>query len=344
MQFVFRVDASSEIGAGHIVRCAALAKGLAGRQHGVRFICRTAVGDLTGWLEQQGFRVDRISVSEASSVSAQQEFDLVRTDSHPVCDWLVVDHYGLGLDWERRVRPLAKRIFVIDDLGRPHDCDLLLDQNYRSPRHAQYPGHVPAGCDLLLGSRFALLRPEFQAMRDEALARPRTDLRRLLVFMGGSDPTDATSKVLEGVRRADLDTVVDIVVGAGNPHVQSVKRAAAALDRARVHIQTDRMAQLMAEADCGIGAAGSASWERCALGLPALVTILSKDQVAIAQALHEAGAHRLLGFEDDVTADDYALGLRNLSSGKLVAMSQSSAAICDGRGVDRVAARLTAPN
>lgn len=338
MLFVFRADASLEIGAGHVVRCAALAKGLVDRQHSVLFLCRNSEDNLIDWLESQGFKVCRIAAS--APLDEQQElYEAGRIQGR--LGWLIVDHYDLALDWERKMRPVAERILVIDDLGRSHDCDLLLDQNYGSPLHAQYRESVPPGCDLLLGSQFALLRPEFRLLRDKSISRSRTNLRRLLVFLSGSDPTDETSKVLEGLRRADLNIAVDIVVGAGNPHVQSVQKAAQRLSQATVHVQTDQMAQLMVEADCCIGAAGSASWERCALGLPALVTSLSKDQIAIAEALHASGAHRFLGPKEWVTADHYAASLCSLSGEDLVAMSMSAASICDGSGVDRVVNRLT---
>ena len=46
-------------------------------------------------------------------------------------DWLVVDHYALDRRWERALRTRVGRILVVDDLAdRPHDCDLLLDQNF----------------------------------------------------------------------------------------------------------------------------------------------------------------------------------------------------------------------
>jgi len=42
------------------------------------------------------------------------------------------------------------------------------------------------------------------------------------------------------------------------------------------HVQTERMAELMAAADLSIGAGGSATWERCCLGLPT-ITICTAD-------------------------------------------------------------------
>lgn len=74
------------------------------------------------------------------------------------CDLLVVDHYGLDAGWEAAQRPWARRVLAIDDLAdRPHDCDLLLDGNL-GRQAVDYAGRVPAGCTLLVGARYALLR------------------------------------------------------------------------------------------------------------------------------------------------------------------------------------------
>ena len=54
-----------------------------------------------------------------------------------------MDHYALDARWQRAACPAGTRRMVIDDLAdRPHDCDLLLDQNLG---HAagDYDGLVP---------------------------------------------------------------------------------------------------------------------------------------------------------------------------------------------------------
>ena len=102
------------------------------------------------------------------------------------------------------------------------------------------------------------------------------------------------------------------------------------------------MAELMVQADCAIGAGGTATWERCALGLPAVVTILAENQVPIAEAVHASGALRLLGRHDSVSPADYASALDALDASALGAMSQAAAAICDGKGTERVIRRMTA--
>src|SRR5690606_2585434 len=120
-------------------------------------------------------------------------------------DWLIVDHYALDARWERALKPHYRKLMVIDDLAdRPHQCDLLLDQTFG--RDAEdYQTWVPANCRLLCGSHYALLRPEFAALRPYSLARRATpQLRQLLITMGGVDKDNATGQVLEALRASQL--------------------------------------------------------------------------------------------------------------------------------------------
>ncbi len=344
MRVLFRTDASTEIGSGHVARCATLAQALAAAGHDIDFACRALAGDLNRWLEAEGFHVRRLA-GPAAGAMAESEDAAATADAvggrH--YDWLIVDHYGLGTTWEQAMAATADRVFVIDDLGRHHHCAALLDQNYRNPAHALYGGRVPPQCELLLGAQFALLRPQFAALRPKSLSRRRDGVSRIVVFMGGGDPANETCKVLDGIGHSDLlNLAVDVVIGSGNPHRRAVEGACAALAGTTLHVQTNQMAQLMSEADCAIGAAGTTTWERCALGLPALVTMLAENQTAVGEAVHGAGAHRLLGWHRDVAAEHYAQALCALDAVALGRMSSAAAAICDGKGAARVAARLIA--
>lgn len=341
MRVLFRADASVEIGSGHVTRCTTLARALAAAGHQAEFICRDVPGNLIDWIEVQGFGVLRL----AQSAATVEDEDATRCrgaigGAH--YDWLVVDHFGLGATWERTAAPVADRILVLDDLGRAHDCDLLLDQNLENPAHALYSDRVGRRCILLLGPEFALVRPEFAKLRARSINRVRESVDRLLVFMSGSDPTNETSKVLAGFSEAGRGApMIDVVIGAGNPHRDEVEAMCGRLASATLHVQTPRMAELVAAADCAIGSGGSASWERCVLGLPALVTILADNQADVATAVGEAGAHRVLGWHHQLSASDYAAALDELDGDALRQMSARAAAICDGHGAERVAERLT---
>jgi UDP-2,4-diacetamido-2,4,6-trideoxy-beta-L-altropyranose hydrolase len=342
VRIVFRTDASVEIGSGHVARCASLAQRLRDGGHEVAFLCRKLTGDLTDMLETAGFSVHRLDGGGHEWTEEEDAGPCRNAIGTVLRDWLIVDHYALGARWERAMAACADRILAIDDLGREHRCDLLLDQNYPNPTHDRYRGTLPADCECLLGPRFALLRPDFAARRAASLARARERVERVLVFMGGSDPRDETSVALRGIAMMGSQPAVDVVIGAANPHRGTVAAACATLAEATLHVQTQEMAALMARADCALGAPGSATWERCALGLPAIVTILADNQAAIGAAVGAAGAHRLLGRHGEILAADYAQALRSLDAATLRRMSEAAGEICDGMGAERVATHLEA--
>src|SRR5664280_2801242 len=177
MHFLFRADASVAIGSGHVMRCATLASWLAAAGHPVRFLCRDEPGNLNAWLEQQGLPVT--SLANPSETASAEEVDIGASKAAVGSlhyDWIVTDHYQLGMRWEKEMAVSADRIMAIDDLGRDHDCHLLLDQNYANLLHSRYRALRETGCDVLLGPAFALVRPEFAKLRPNSLARRRDSL------------------------------------------------------------------------------------------------------------------------------------------------------------------------
>lgn len=340
MKVLFRADASIALGAGHVMRCVALADALRARGADCAFICAATDGDLLDQIEIRGYTAHALQGREYGDWSADAGASKVVANRMGP-DWLVVDHYHLGIEWELCLRPAVGRILAIDDIGRPHCCDALLDQNLETRLHEQYKTTADSGAILLLGPAFALLRKEFSTLRPCSLARRSGRLERILVSMGGSDPDNETSKAVAGLAMTNRsDWSVDVVIGGQNPHSAAVEAACRKLPDARIHVQTSKMAQLMLSADCAINAGGSTTWERCCLGLPAVATTVSDDQVAIIEAVANAGAHIPLGKGIDLKPEDYAETISSLTPERLLAMSKSAARICDGLGAARVADRL----
>jgi UDP-2,4-diacetamido-2,4,6-trideoxy-beta-L-altropyranose hydrolase len=82
-----------------------------------------------------------------------------------------VDHYAIDETWQVELQGTYKKLMVIDDQAdRRQLCDLLLDQNYGSTQD-KYQPLVPAHCKILVGSHYALLRPEFAQWREFSLNR-----------------------------------------------------------------------------------------------------------------------------------------------------------------------------
>ncbi|MEZ5830995.1 MAG: UDP-2,4-diacetamido-2,4,6-trideoxy-beta-L-altropyranose hydrolase [Dongiaceae bacterium] len=333
MLSVFRVDASLQIGTGHVMRCLTLADEL--RRHGAsaRFICRGEPGNLNALIQSRGYEV---------AVLASQEEELpgcaaLLTGNRP--DWIIVDHYALGADWERAARHWTGKLLVIDDLAnRNHDCDVLLDQNLYDGVEQRYAALVPRNCRQLIGPRFALLRPEFAEFRRK-IARTAQPVSRLLINFGGADSSNETARFVELVRgQLSASVAIDVVVGPANPHAAEIRALAEGQRNIAVHAGTDRMAELMSLADAFVGAGGSTTWERFCLGLPSLVVAVAENQIPTAQYLGKLGAIDYIGPASQLSADAIRTSLSRflMDHDRRSKMAELGMQLVDGHGAQRV--------
>lgn len=285
--------------------------------------------------------IDIVPMLADSGDEVVNSMDLITTEEK--YDVAVVDHYDLDQIYEVTLRQIASEIVVIDDLAnRPHDCDLLIDQTYgRGER--DYVALVPSSTRLLLGADYALLRDQFSEQRATSLARrgeKNGTINRVLVFMGGSDPDNVTLKVLEALNDDLLpkNLMVDLVLGAQAAERMKISDRTSRNPNIKWYSDVRNMAELMAVADLAIGAGGTASWERCCLGVPSLVIEIADNQKLIASRLEQAGAIRNLGWHEDITPKDLVREIVYLVENKEIntKMSCQAAGICDGRGAQRV--------
>ncbi|MEB3102220.1 UDP-2,4-diacetamido-2,4,6-trideoxy-beta-L-altropyranose hydrolase [Ferviditalea candida] len=299
MRVVFRVDASAQLGTGHLMRCLALADELRSKGVEVSFICREPSEHLCDDVERKrDYRLHRLT--QAAPQSDAEETKSILSRERRV-DWLIVDHYGLDAQWEQQMRPYVRKIMVIDDLAnRPHDCDLLLDQNFYIDMHARYENLLPNQCRKLLGPEYALLRREFKAARKDLKER-NGKIRRILISFGGSDPTNETLKVLQAIRLLKRNDIsIDVIVGIESPNKEQVKKICSQMQHATFHCQVENMAYFMANADLVVGAGGVSMWERCFLGLPSIVVVTAQNQKDAASAAAKSGAIWNLGWHENV--------------------------------------------
>jgi UDP-2,4-diacetamido-2,4,6-trideoxy-beta-L-altropyranose hydrolase len=343
MHAVFRADASPTIGGGHVQRCLTLADAFAEQRWSCSVAFRDGTLETVPALKARGHRLLLLS-----GPVEDEPFEVAAGLQEP-CDLLVIDHYGRDESFETRSRTFAPSIFALDDQPRRrHDADFLLDATPR-PNEDAYRTVVPPSCQLLIGPRYALLRPQFAKARVAALTRREQggDLRRLLVSMGMTDPDNVTAQILRGVAASNLPLAVDVVLGATAPHIEVVRKLAAELGLdAKLHVDVSDMATLVSAADLAIGAAGQTSFERCCLGLSSLMAVTADNQTQFAEALVAAGAVERLRSTSET---DIASALTALFRDPVLRkeMSRRAAALCDGEGAARtvqtVVASITAP-
>jgi UDP-2,4-diacetamido-2,4,6-trideoxy-beta-L-altropyranose hydrolase len=346
-RIVFRTDASLTIGTGHVMRCLTLADALSKRGADVLFVCREHDGNLGDLIVERGFALTRLPVGNgvnrakdapphADWLGASWQEDAEQTHSAMTRasvrpDLLVVDHYALDQRWELALRSAVGRICVIDDLAdRHHECDLLLDQSLHDSPETRYSGLVNASARLFVGPRYALLRPEFD---DVAIRMRDGGLRRMLIFLGGIDPSNEALKVVSALRALGQETPsATFVLGRANPNARHVHRIAHGSTAINIVDSTAGMAKLMAEADLGVGTCGGAAWERCAVGLPSLVVVNADNQRDDARILHALGAVRNLGDAATTTIERWVDEIRAIKNDPAGLMNMSRAAYAIVRG------------
>ncbi len=349
---VFRVDASNQIGTGHLVRCRTLALALRRRGVVVEFVCRTHPGHLMDWLAQDGIpcaglRPPANSLAGGEPItrpgSARPKAATPVKPSKPSATNLPTGWSSTITGWMRLGNGNSSRIAGKSSsstiwrtaLTTAMCCWIRIST--RITANATM-GKTPAECQLLLGPDYALLRDEFREFRTKARCRS-APARRILVFFGGVDALNCTGGAIEAIARLGVkDIAADVVIGLQHPRRRDIEHACDRYGFA-CHVQTSRMAELMAAADLALGAGGSASWERCCLGLPSILTAAADNQIAVCTTLAGTGAADYLGEAKALEAGDWQAGIgARFQSSWLATASTSASSLVDGLGVSRTLA------
>lgn len=335
------------------MRCLTLAAAL--REHGLQstFVCKEHAGNLCGLIEERGFTVVRLPVSEAVAAepmkphaswlgsSPDEDARLTRAAIEQAGvrpQWLIVDHYALDHQWESVLRPAVDHLMAIDDLAdRLHDCEMLLDQNFFLDLQQRYAGKAPPECAMLLGPGYALLQPVYAQLH--ARAEPRRAVRRVFVFFGGADIGNLTGRAVSAFQKLERpDIRLDVVMTSASAGFGALQKQVAGHPNICLHGSLPSLGPVMAEADLAIGAGGATVWERLCLGLPSVVVGLAENQKPVCKDLASAGLIKYLGFHDQVDEDLIFSALSDIiGSQDISEWSRRCHAVCDGEGARRVA-------
>lgn len=356
-----RVDASPQIGHGHLRRCLALGQALSEAGADVVLVTRPLGVDTQAMARSAGVAHRSLPAPSGSSAPAAPSAvphaawaqatwreDAAQTaaallDWAP--DWVVVDHYAFDAQWHREVAAaLAARMAVIDDLAdRDLNAALLIDHNHAPDHHVKYAGRVAADCMLLDGPRFALLAPQYA---NAARYRFHEQVRSIGVFMGGVDADALSSRVIQACREhARFAGPIEVVTTRSNPHLEELMRACAGSPATTLIIEMPEMSAFFARHDLQIGAGGVATWERCCIGVPTLALVCADNQRAVVPALAALGVLATPQPADDLGAAAIGRAVSALlpAADRRCEMSAHSRRLVDGLGARRVALSIAVP-
>ena len=338
---VFRCDASNTIGTGHVIRCLTLAHAMKAKGATCVFVCRDAKGNLNDYIEAKGFTVHALPDDVTAEQDWQQTTKFVKGLKQTPF-WLVVDHYHLDVKWEHQLRPYVGHIMVIDDMAnREHVCDLLLDQNMVPDMAHRYKGLLHGRVVELLGPKYALLRDEFLEERAKVTKRTFTP-KHVLINFGGGDHKSMCLMSLRALSYMGYPGKVTLVAGGNNPDLNELEILCSKRPNTTFLKSTNKMAELMREADIAIGAGGSTTWERMCLGLPCVTIAVAENQVEIAEFLGENHYTFYAGLAKNLTPQKLATYLQQVffDEKKFRGIEEHSSAHVDGTGAQTIASIL----
>ena len=332
-----RVDSSTKIGYGHLIRCISLADTLK-KSFEIKFICTNLNGNLISQINNFLFKVFRFNVKSQTikiKNDAEKTISIIKKHGNKK-SMLILDSYILSKEWENHVKPYVEKLIVIDDEpNRSHNCDLLIDQNLHNRHKGSYTGLIPAQSKKLLGPKFAMIRKEFKTLRNSVKIRTYP-IENILVSFGGTDTDNQSTKILNLFHEIDSNFHIDVVVGKGNTHRKNIKNLCSKNKNFSYYEQIDYIGKLMLKADLAIGSSGSTAWERCCLGLPSIISISANNQKNIAIELSEKKCLINLGSVKKLKALDYKLSIDKISKQQLENMSKNSFRLVDGDGTKRI--------
>ncbi|MGA9977249.1 MAG: UDP-2,4-diacetamido-2,4,6-trideoxy-beta-L-altropyranose hydrolase [Candidatus Sulfotelmatobacter sp.] len=343
---LFRADANVAMGTGHVMRCLALAQAWQDSGGRAIFAMSGTTSAVTERLQSESCEVRAVSATPGSQEDSRQTIALAR-ELH--AEWVVVDGYQFSGDYQRALKAAGCKVLFVDDYGHAghYSADLVLNQNVGAD-DGLYKDRG-SYTRLLLGTRYCLLRREFNSWRAWKREIPAVG-RKVLIAMGGSDPDNFTQVAMRALRLVDihgLDTQgleTTVVVGGSNPHWASLQKSASEF-AGSLQLRRDvaDMAELIAGADVAVSAAGTVCWEMCLLGLPALLIHVAENQRAVAEGLDKQGCAIHLGNLQHVSAEKVASQLQRLLNSLETRRSLSLHAreLVDGEGAKRIASALS---
>jgi UDP-2,4-diacetamido-2,4,6-trideoxy-beta-L-altropyranose hydrolase len=336
---LFRADAGVSMGAGHVVRCLALAQGWRDVGGEACFVMARGAEAFCEPLRAEGIQIHTIDATPDSVEDARETIRLAGDHS---AAWVVVDGYHLGPGYRRRIAGEGLRLAVLDDNGEQgqYVAGVIINHNLHAAEEMY--ADRPSGARLLLGPRYTLLRRQFA--RDGGERAIPAAARKILVALGGGDENNATAAVLKAIGllgRADLE--VRVILGGASPH-ESVLRAMGEGLPGTLHFERNvsDMAARMAWADLGVTAAGGTCREAACMGLPSVLLVLADNQLRVAEMHAGCGAAVNMGDAAAVAPEAIARAIEKLldDPARREAMARAGRTLADGRGAARVVSVL----
>jgi spore coat polysaccharide biosynthesis predicted glycosyltransferase SpsG len=334
---LFRVDGTAAKGYERLARNMALAAALQRRRRPTYLLAQLEPTSLAFTMKRSGIEWLDADAAAGSPEDLEEVVQEVRR-LRPAA--VVVDAADASEEYLLAIRSTGTAVISIDHVAQNALPSRLVINPLLGPGRDAYS--FQPGAQLLLGARYAIVRPEIRRVRP-ARAQEQPLPIRALVALGDDDPNRQTLALARQLLSFPKVEKVDILVRPQHPDLTAIQEFAAAHeDRLGVATEGAEMASRIARCHFAISAGAALSLELACVGVPQLLIVQSEAHWPTAQRLEEEGAATCLGWHESVSTQTIRQAVQNLVQDphERQAMSRCGRLLIDGRGPDRLVTAL----
>jgi UDP-2,4-diacetamido-2,4,6-trideoxy-beta-L-altropyranose hydrolase len=327
LNVIFRVDASKDIGIGHLMRCLALSEELIRRKHNCFFLSKVDNNELINRIEKNNIIYHKIP----SNFSLQADLEmLLKISNENDIDWVITDHYGITSQYIKEIKNKNLRVLSIDDSAQIHYySDIIVNQNigaeklvYSSEKYSKF----------LLGTKYIILRDELLQRNKRPM---KNKVEKILVMFGGADPDNVTLKILKMLETLNENIQFLIVAGPANQFNNYILNY---LKNCKMDIKylrnQKKMSEVYLQSDVAISAGGTSCYELAYFGIPSIIISIADNQIKVAQELENRNISLYLGRKNEIKSKKLLNNIKLLINNNLIRqnMSDNAKKLIDGKG------------
>jgi UDP-2,4-diacetamido-2,4,6-trideoxy-beta-L-altropyranose hydrolase len=287
-----RCDAGTQLGMGHLVRCLSLSHMLR-HYFQVQFIVQETDSTAYEWILTNGFTYLTLPRNIEYETDCEQLILLLEKNAKHG-DVVVLDGYHFQSSYQKNLMDAGYKVAAIDDLHNwHHEANLVVNH---APGIDNNNYSIAENTRLLLGSSYALLRPEI--LRASRTMREIHPVESVLISMGASDTDNCTLFFAEIIAGNFSDLHLHLLVSSINPHLEALHRFAEnhyPNTSLHINLRTSELVSQLQSTSAVICPASSISLESCALGCSIITGYTAENQLGILAGLTSAGAAISLG-------------------------------------------------
>jgi len=240
-KILFRVDSSSSIGLGHIMRSLVLASQY--KDSLITFASQDLEGNANYKILENGYNLEILQ--------SNKKEELVKLIKSLTIELLIIDNYQITHKEEKYIKKhTGVKILCFDDTYEKHHCDILLNHNI-SADSSKYEALVPKDCELRCGGEFTLLREEFYTQKAKHQIQKNSNIKNIFLSMGGSDSTNLNLKILKILSHFE-NIKVNLITTSSNQNLKALQKYSDKREWIHLHRDSTQIAKLMGESDFAI--------------------------------------------------------------------------------------------